>query len=314
MVINEKIEIKVNNHHLEYYKNLGYENVKYRETLLINPIDLPKGSHVKVLVECDCCGIINEYEFRGIKLLDDNKYNCKKCVNRKEREYSNGAKEKMIEKCKLIVKNKIIEDSDFLIKKDIKTKETKKLKYHNETYNNQEKRKKTCLSKYGTPSHLNINKKKETTLSRYGSETYNNQEKKKKTCLLKYGYEHTNHVDYIFEQIQKSAYKLKRFENTDLYYRGTYELDFLNFCKTNDIIIKNHKSIEYYFEGKSKKYYPDFYHEETNTIIEIKSTYTFKKDYEINLTKEKACLEQGYNFLFIIDKNYIKFQNFLVKK
>jgi hypothetical protein len=42
-------------------------------------------------------------------------------------------------------------------------------------------------------------------------------------------------------------------------------------------------------------------------MIEVKSEYTFNKDLEINLIKEKATREKKYNFLFIIDKKYDEF-------
>ena len=311
MILNNKIEVIVNNQQIKYYKNLGYDNVLYRQPLLINVIDLPKGSHIKVDVECDICGIIKEYEFRGIKLTNENEYHCKKCINRKPSVYVENAKEQMIEKCKLIVQNKLKENPDYLIDKNIKTKKTKNLKYGNETYNNQIKKKETFLLKYGSETYLNVEKKKETCLLKYGSENYNNQQKKKETCLLKYGVEHTNQVEEIFRKVERNGFKIKKYKDTNLFYRGTYELDFLNYCSDNNIEVINPKSIPYSIDGKNKKYYPDFYHEKTNTMIEIKSDYTFKKELEINLIKEKATKEQGYNFLFIIDKNYDEFIKFL---
>ncbi|HRW21443.1 MAG TPA: hypothetical protein P5509_05675 [Bacteroidales bacterium] len=58
--------------------------------------------------------------------------------------------------------------------------------------------------------------------------------------------------------------------------------------------------IRYNFELKDRRYYPDFYIKSTNTIIEVKSQWTFDKWKEKNLAKQKACLEQGFNFKFII--------------
>ena len=32
---------------------------------------------------------------------------------------------------------------------------------------------------------------------------------------------------------------------------------------------------------------------------------------EKNLAKQKACIDQGYNFIFIINKNYNEFDNII---
>jgi hypothetical protein len=58
--------------------------------------------------------------------------------------------------------------------------------------------------------------------------------------------------------------------------------------------------ILYNFEGKERRYYPDFYIKSTNTIIEVKSQWTFNLHKEKNLAKEQACLQQGFNFQFMI--------------
>jgi hypothetical protein len=58
--------------------------------------------------------------------------------------------------------------------------------------------------------------------------------------------------------------------------------------------------ISYVHEGKLRTYYPDFYIKSINTIIEVKSKYTFGLHIEKNLAKEQACLQQGFNFDFII--------------
>jgi hypothetical protein len=44
--------------------------------------------------------------------------------------------------------------------------------------------------------------------------------------------------------------------------------------------------------------------ENLNLIIEIKSSYWFNKHYNKNIEKQKICKENGYNFIFIIDKKY----------
>ena len=60
-------------------------------------------------------------------------------------------------------------------------------------------------------------------------------------------------------------------------------------------------------------YYPDFYLEEMNLIVEIKSKYTYECDYDKNILKRNGCIKNGYKFIFIIDKNYDEFI-FLIDK
>lgn len=71
--------------------------------------------------------------------------------------------------------------------------------------------------------------------------------------------------------------------------------------------LKNGPTIRFNFEDKNKIYFPDFYYEPLNLIIEIKSDYYYKKYLSKNLAKQKACLEQGYDFIFVINKDYSEF-------
>ena len=113
--------------------------------------------------------------------------------------------------------------------------------------------------------------------------------------------------------MQKSAFQLKYHENCKLNYRGSYEKDFLDFCFINNINISSFDNKLFYKtdHGKNHRYFPDFYHKESNTIIEIKSNYTMMKDININYLKRDCALSSGYNFLFIIDKKYNEFLSIL---
>lgn len=98
--------------------------------------------------------------------------------------------------------------------------------------------------------------------------------------------------------------KLK-YKESELHYQGSYELDFLN--KYSEIFnIKNGKTIYYNRpNGKKAAYISDFYIEKLNLIIEIKSTYTIKK--EIDDIKKEYTIKSGYNYIMILDKNYEQF-------
>jgi hypothetical protein len=51
----------------------------------------------------------------------------------------------------------------------------------------------------------------------------------------------------------------------------------------------------------------------TTIIIEIKSDYYYNLHLEKNLCKEKSTLEKGFDFIFIIDKDYTEFINKIKK-
>ena len=332
MIIDKEVEIIVNNHNLEYYKNKGY-NAVYREKLLVNVLDLTVGSHYKINVECDICNSSNIVEYRQLKGKEN--YLCNSCAakNKEKNIYTEEEKRSMVEKmlktrelrklenpnygkCK-VMKEKVIKEKKSKEKKTSeeisliieKRKKTKIEKYGDSNYNNQKKKKETLKEKYGDENYNNNIERKNTLKEKYGDENYNNQKKKEETCLIKYGVRHSNQNLEIMNKIQKSAFKLK-LHDMKLNYRGSYEKDFLDFCFTNKIIVSEFKDELYYnYNDKNHRYYPDFYHEKTNTIIEIKSKYTFEFDLEINLLKEKCSIEKDYNFLFIIDKDYNKFIN-----
>ena len=65
-------------------------------------------------------------------------------------------------------------------------------------------------------------------------------------------------------------------------------------------LIKSNMHIVYKFENKNHCYIPDIYVKSTNTIIEVKSQYTYEKDFEVNQLKRNACIDNGYNFEFRI--------------
>jgi hypothetical protein len=106
---------------------------------------------------------------------------------------------------------------------------------------------------------------------------------------------------------------LKKYKEYNLHYQSTYELDFLNFCDKKNIINEItdfKKCIKYLIDNNTTIYYPDFYVEKFNLIIEIKATYWYEKYLIKNQLKKEACENLGYNYLFIIDKNYFEFSKY----
>jgi hypothetical protein len=177
-----------------------------------------------------------------------------------------------------------------------------------------EKIKNTCLEKYGVEYSLQYEevrqKSKNTKLEKYGDGNYNNPEKYKQTCLERYGVEHAMHNKEIFDKSQRKGFLSQYYKDTNIYYRGSYELDFLNKYH-NKIDIENAPGIKYEYNGESKIYFPDFYISSLNLILEIKSLYYFEKYKDKCLAKEKATNANGFNFFMILDKNYKELNLFL---
>jgi len=181
---------------------------------------------------------------------------------------------------------------------------------------NKEKIKKLNLEKYGVTYQWQreyIKEKiKQTCLERYGVDNPNKNEKVrekiKETNLDRYGFEFPVQNIDIFEKSQKTRFLRKQFRNTDLWYQGSYELDFLETYYDKYPDLERGPSIKFLFENKNKVYHSDFYILSLNLIIEIKNSYLYKRDKLIIEAKEKATIDNGFNYLMIIDKNYYIFE------
>lgn len=109
--------------------------------------------------------------------------------------------------------------------------------------------------------------------------------------------DHGKYKDYVFpsgETVRVQGYEdmalnilLEHYDESDI---------FVGVKKINDEI----GIIRYMFENKERRYYPDIYIKSINTIIEVKSDWTFEHHKEKNLAKEKECLQLGFNFEFMI--------------
>jgi len=345
MILDKNYEILIGHVNIKYYLSIGY-NVNEGDKVLIDIKDLRKGTPIKVNVECDICGCINKIYLQKYYINYDkyNYYSCFKCSSekriktnnikygfdnisqsdiiknkKKETTFKNYGVDNISQsegiknvKCETMMKNYGVEYVFQSDKLQDNIKKTKLKKYGDKNYTNREKSKETCLEKYGVenPSQSEEikNKKIETCLKNYGVE-YSSQcdeikDKMKKTCLEKYGVEYSIQNDDVYNKKISSGYNVKKFKN--MFYQGTYELDFLE-KYYNRITISKIKSIKYDFDNNTKKYYPDFFIPKLNLIVEIKSDYYYNKQIEKNLAKQKACLEQGYNFIFIINKDYSNF-------
>ena len=186
-----------------------------------------------------------------------------------------------------------------------------------------DKFKNTCIQKYGvdSPNKSEIVKKKKTLsmLNKYGfisnSMTAESKLKLKKTNLERYGVEYPMQVLEFSVKQQKNSKKLVYY-NENLYYQSSYEKNFLDHCNELNILnsVTRGPSIRYDKDGQYKIHFPDFYLENLNLIVEIKSDYYYHKYIETNQLKLKAAIDIGYNYIFIINKKYDLFDEIIERR
>lgn len=316
----DKVEIVGNGKTLNYYKVKGYD-IKCGLRITIDIKDLIKTSAIKVECFCDICDSLNEikyYNYVG-NIERNNLYRCNECsklirIDKNKNKFSNTQlKEEIILKRKNTNIKKYGFDSYAKTEEfKKKIKETLFIKYGDEKYNNIEKNKKTCLDKLGVDSYFkSIDFKlkiKKIINEKYGCDNvFSNEEIKKKikkTLIDRYGVDNPTKNKEIFDRAQRNSYKILRHEGLDITYQGTYELDFINFCIENNIKFQSGPTIDYILNDINRKYHSDFYIPDFNLICEIKSNWTYNRDLEENLAKKTFSKSEGYNFLFLIDKNY----------
>lgn len=307
MIIDKTVKINVSGGNINHLRSMGY-NFKCGDVVEI-PVDhLSLNSHVRVNCRCDTCGKEKSltYQCHCNFIKFDGKYYCSNCMK---------------EKRKRVLIEKYGVENVFQLKDSIeKADKTRLEKYGNSKYRNDEKIKETNLEKYGYENvfqNENIKDKiKETNLERYGFEyamqCKNVKEKSCQTNIKNFGVPYVQQNNKIFHKSKKTSFKIN--ESFNLSYQGSYELDFLNYCNENGIIkyiSKPKKTIKYFYKNKKCYYHPDFYIEKLNLYIEIKSDYWWKIHLERNLIKEKAVVEQKYNYIVIMNKDYSKFEKII---
>lgn len=172
-------------------------------------------------------------------------------------------------------------------------------------------RTKTNLEKYGVKNVFaseEIKQKiKDSCVKKYGEDNNMKSEKGrneyKKSMIEKHGVEWPLQNKDILDRNQKSAKALKKFKDTNIWYQGTYELDFLEKYYDKFPDIERGLSFKYKFNGNKKVYHSDFFIPSKNLIIEIKSSWILSVDNEIN-EKKKSVISNGFEYLMILDKDY----------
>jgi len=191
----------------------------------------------------------------------------------------------------------------------------------------QNKREQTWLKNYGVtnPAKARVNqdkiraawpeidrKRKQTSLERFGIDSYSKtaefQARRKSTWMQLYGVDNPTKNPEVLHRSMisngKSAYRTRTMilpSGRAIRYQGFENLVILDLLKSGvseSGIVTDRASvprIEYEFEGKIHRYYPDIWLPEANLIIEVKSLYTWKKYRSRNLAKYWASKQAGYD-------------------
>lgn len=279
MILEEKVNVTYSGKNIPLLKEKGYVDFKQGQIVEVKVYDLPEKSTVKITAVCDICKSENKISLSkyNTNFSRGGYYGCKKCSHIK------------------------------LEKTSLEKYGTKRPSQSISVKTAQEK---TNISKYGFKSALQNEKVKEKSikknLEKFGCEhplsntdVYN---KRTQTMIDRYGCEYSAQNLDILKKINKVKRRLH--EPSGLYYESSYELDFIKFCFSKQILISRGPTIKYEFDGKKRTYFSDFYLSDKNLILEVKSKYIYEKYIEKNICKKEKCLSLGYNFLYLIDKKY----------
>lgn len=305
MLIEQKVTIIIVGCNRKKYEEILEKNLLLGSSIEIDIKHLTKAASNVVIIKCDYCNnTFNKkyYEYiESVKRSVCKKDSCKECskykrfesniikygsnmpLNKKENIINNKRKSTMLAKYGVEYLTENIEQYKKIIYDIYGVDNISKLDYI------KEKKKITCNINYGSDYYLQSKEGKQNMIT---------------VCNERYGCDNPTQNEDIFIKAQKNSFKKFKFENTELIYQSKYELDFLNFCVKNNIIVENGKVIDYVINNKKHKYFSDFYIPKYNIIIEIKSSWTMNVEKEINEYKKEAVLKNNYNFLFVLDKNY----------
>lgn len=207
-----------------------------------------------------------------------------------------------------------------------------------------EKMKSVYLEKYGYENHNSvpeiIQKKKDSYFDKTGYKHWAQdplvKDKKRNTCIERYGVSYALQDERVKNKIKSTllerygvdnsmkhypsfklnmanGFKIKTYKETKLLYQSKLELKFIELYDQHFDLnnLSQDLIITYHFDNANKKYYPDFYIESINTIIEIKSDWTYDKygtdEYtrNKNISKEQKCKELGYNYIMLKGESQI---------
>jgi hypothetical protein len=177
-----------------------------------------------------------------------------------------------------------------------------------------DKVKETCIERYGGHQmHNQIvkDKVKETCIEKYGgypAESEEVRDKMKATTLKRFGCEYAVQNKDIMEKVIHKSKSFKKYTmpSGDIRNIQGYEPFAITILLKDytEEQIKTHRKdvprIAYIYNDLQKYYFPDIYLPHINCIIEVKSSWTYKKDEDKNKIKKEATEKEGYTYEFWI--------------
>jgi len=287
MIIQDKIDIKVNSTSLKYYRNLGYD-VKLHDNVRIDVNHLTHSSFYEIEVKCDCCGKVKKikyyYYLKNIK-----KYNLYCCSN--------------------------------LCAYELKNKNTNIEKYGFDSYSKTDefknKYKETCLKEYGVDNaskEKNIRKK----LSNNKLQYWKNKLKKEYNVISINEDNYEMKCDCGKEHnffINKNILNNRKQLNTILctichpvksYFSSGLEIQLRNFIEDNYNNVKSN----YRLLGKEL----DIYIPELKLAFEFNGLYwhnELNKPNNYHLEKTELCENNGIQLIHIYEDDWIYKQDII---
>jgi len=171
------------------------------------------------------------------------------------------------------------------------------------------RREQTCIKRYGVRNPMQdpaINQRLRDSVAiiwKDEQKTAIITAKRENTCIERYGVRNPSQVKEFHDKKFKDNYKDYALPSGKVWRVQGYEpqaLDILLTQYSEQEIEHEPFSVDYITNGKTHRYYPDFYIRHINTIIEVKSQYILDLHKDLNIRKEDACIEQGYKFMYMV--------------
>lgn len=169
-----------------------------------------------------------------------------------------------------------------------------------------EQKKKTWLKTLGVDNpakNASVREKITNTIkSRYGDGW--KQDTFRRNMLNKHGVENWVQIPGLYQKFSEKQsnkrYTLPSGRSVHVQGYENWALDVL-LERHHELDLRIHTGVPtifYQVDGKRRAHYPDIFIMSTNTLVEVKSGYTFKSMLAKNTLKAKAALEQGFSYQF----------------
>lgn len=212
LIEDQLVEVKIVSKNYKHFEELGYD-VQNNNVIFVPPCHLTKGSHSKVDVRCDICGVIVQKVYKNyLREHEDGIDICKKCIKDK-------ARNTMLKKYGV---EHALQNDDIKAKMKQTNLEKYGVEYISQVDDVKEKIMNTLTKKYGYANLGQIpdvkDKIRNRFLEKYGCEnpfmTEEVKEKSKQTCIKKYGKEYYSQSDEGKIKIKKTNMEKYGVEST----------------------------------------------------------------------------------------------------